>query len=112
MLSMTSYEFARLMLQEENRTVSETVLDQGTVWWLAGLTDREKVRVVFNLALQVRPSEIPREDYETRAPIDLEVVDIERSGARDWALYTAATLRVLQSAQQGQSFRWRAWGER
>ena len=91
--------------------MSEPVLDQGTVWWPAGLAGQEKVRVVFNLALQRRPSKVTCEDYETRTPIDLEVVDIERSGARDWARYTAATLRVLQSAQQGRSFRWRAWGE-
>jgi len=91
--------------------VPETVLDQGTIWWPAGLVGQEKVRVVFNLALASRPSKITCDDYNTRQPLDSEVVDIERSGTRDWARYTAATLRFPQAAQQGKSFRWWAWGE-
>jgi hypothetical protein len=90
--------------------VAEPILDQGTCWWPAGLPGQEKVRVVFNTALQVRPIKVTCEDYETRKPIDIEGVDIEQSGTRDWARYTAATLRLAQSAQ-GRSFRWRAWGE-
>lgn len=89
----------------------ETVLDQGTVWWPAGLAGQEKVRVVFNVALAQRPTKMTCDDYETRQAVDIEVVDIEKSGTRDWARYTAATLRFSQSSQQGRSFRWRVWGE-
>lgn len=91
--------------------MSEIVLDQGTVWWPAGLAGQEKVRVVFNLALAKRPGKITCDDYENRQAIDVEVLDLEKSGTRDWARYTAATLRFPQSSQQGRSFRWRAWGE-
>lgn len=90
--------------------MSEPILDQGIFWWPSGLPGQEKVRVVFNTALQVRPTKVTCEDYETRKPIDIENVDIEQSGTRAWARYTAATLRLARSAQ-GRSFRWRAWGE-
>ncbi len=38
--------------------MAATVLDQGTVWWLAGLSGQERVRIVFNLALQLRPTKV------------------------------------------------------
>lgn len=43
--------------------------------------------------------------------MDVELVDVERSGTREWAHYTVATVRFLKSAQQGRSFRWRVYAE-
>ncbi len=70
-----------------------------------------KDELPFVLGLSKHDVILTCEDYETRQPFNLEIVDIEKSGARDWARYTAATLRFRQSAQHGRSFRWRAWGE-
>ncbi len=91
--------------------MAETVVDQGTVWWPAGLGKQGKVRIVFNISLQERPVRVTCQDYETREPMEVEVVAIERSGTRDWARYTAATVRFLQPEHQGRSFRWRAYAE-
>jgi len=91
--------------------VAEAVVDQGTVWWPAGLSAQEKVRVVFNIALQARPVRMACEDYETRTPMDIEVVGIEQSGTREWTRYTAATVRFLKPEQRGRSFRWRVYGD-
>ncbi len=91
--------------------MAETVVDQGTVWWPAGLSGQERVRIVFNIGLQERPVRVTCEDYGTREPMEVELVDVERSGTREWARYTAATVRFLKSAQQGRSFRWRVYAE-
>ena len=96
-------------VQGEETTVAETVADQGTVWWPAGLGAQEEVRIVFNISLQERPGRVTCEDYGTREPMDVELVDVERSGTREWARYTAATVRLLQPNQQGRSFRWRVY---
>jgi hypothetical protein len=88
--------------------VADNILDQGAVWWPAGLPAKETVRVVFNIALQHRPTQLTCIDYDTRAPLETELVDVERSGTRDWARYTAATLRFVKPEQRGKSFRWRA----
>ena len=98
-------------VQGEGTTVAETVADQGTVWWPAGLGGQGRVRIVFNISLQERPVRVTRQDYETREPMETEVVAIERSGTRDWARYTAATVRLLRPDQQGRSFRWRVYTE-
>lgn len=89
--------------------MAAAVADQGTVWWPAGLLAQEKVQVVFNLALSERPQRMTCEDFETRAPIDVEVVAIEQSGTREWVRYTAATVRFPNPEQRGRSFRWRAY---
>jgi hypothetical protein len=91
--------------------VAETILDQGTVWWPTGLAPQENVRVVFNLALQQRPTRLTCQDYETSEPLAAEVVNIEQSGTCEWARYTAATVRFVQPAQRGRSFRWRVYAE-
>lgn len=88
--------------------MADTILDQGTVWWPAGLGKPETVRCVFNVALQTRPSQFTCQDYETRQAMDIEVVDVEQSGSSDWRRYTAVTLRFPQPDQRGRSFRWRA----
>jgi hypothetical protein len=97
--------------QEEETTVAETMADQGTVWWPAGLGAQEKVRIVFNISLQERPVRVTCQDFDTREPMETEVVAIERSGTRDWARYTAATVRFLRPDQRGRSFRWRVHTE-
>jgi hypothetical protein len=91
--------------------VAETILDQGAVWWPAGLAPQENVRVVFNLALQQRPVRFTCQDYETREPFETEILGIEQSGTREWARYTAITVRLVQAAQRGHSFRWRVYSE-
>jgi hypothetical protein len=91
--------------------VAETILDQGAVWWPAGLSPQESVRVVFNLALQQRPVRCMCQDYETREPLESELLDVEQSGTREWARYTAAIVRLVQPAQRGRSFRWRVYSE-
>lgn len=88
--------------------MADNILDQGAVWWPAGLPAQETVRVVFNVALQQRPTQLTCIEYDTRAPLETELVDVERSGTRDWARYTAATLRFVKPEQRGKSFRWRA----
>ena len=88
--------------------MAETILDQGTVWWPAGLGKLETVRCVFNVALQTRPSRFTCQDYETREAMAIEVVDVEHSGSGDWTRYTAVTFRFPQPDQRGRSFRWRA----
>ncbi len=88
--------------------MAENIVDQGTVWWPAGLPAQEKVRIVFNVALQDRPVQVTCVDYESRVPVEAELVEVERSGTRDWARYTAATLRFVHPEQRGKSFRWRA----
>ena len=77
------------------------------MWWPPGLPVQETVRVVLNVALQKRPTQITCVEYETRTPLDAELVDVERSGTRDWARYTAAVLRFVKPEQRGKSFRWR-----
>ncbi len=91
--------------------MAETVVDQGTVWWPAGLSAPEQVRVVFNISLQERPVRVTCQDFATREPMEIEVVAIERSGTRDWARYTAAIVRFLRPDQRGRSFRWRVYAE-
>ena len=49
--------------------MAETVVDQGTVWWPAGLGKQEKARIVFNVSLQERPLRVTCQDYETREPL-------------------------------------------
>ena len=88
--------------------MAENIVDQGTVWWPAGLPAQETVRVVFNVALRERPQRVTCIEYDTRAALETELVDVERSGTRDWARYTAATLRFVKPEQRGKSFRWRA----
>jgi hypothetical protein len=88
--------------------MAENIVDQGTVWWPAGLPAQETVRIVFNIALPERPQRVTCTEYDTRAAVEAELVDIERSGTRDWARYTAATLRFVKPEQRGKSFRWRA----
>ena len=87
--------------------MAESIVDQGTVWWPAGLPAQETVRVVFNVALPNRPTQVTCVEYDTRVALEAELVDIERSGTRDWARYTAATLRFVRPEQRGKSFRWR-----
>ena len=91
--------------------MAERILDQGTVWWPAGLAPQETVQVVFNVALQERPSRMVCEDYETRQPVDIEMLAIQQSGTREWARYTGVSLRFAQDAQRGRSFRWRVFGK-
>jgi len=88
--------------------VADNIVDQGAVWWPAGLPAQETVRIVFNVALPNRPTQVTCVDYDSRTPLDTELVDVERSGTRDWARYTAATLRFVKPKQRGKSFRWRA----
>ena len=88
--------------------MAESILDQGAVWWPTGLPAQEQVRIVFNVALQNRPTQVTCTDYDTRTSLDTEVVDVERSGTRDWARYTAVILRFVKPEQRGKSFRWRA----
>ena len=38
--------------------MAESIVDQGTVWWPAGLPAQETVRVVFNVALPNRPTQV------------------------------------------------------
>lgn len=85
-------------------------IDSGRVWWPAGLAGDETVRVVFNLALESRPSAMRLEDYETRAPLDTEVVEFVRQGSGKWARWTAAMVRFKALEQRGRSFRWRLYG--
>ena len=87
--------------------MAETILDQGAVWWPAGLAPQENVRVVFNSALQQCPTRFTCQDYETREPLQIEVRGFEQSGTREWTRYTAATVRFVQPEQRGRSFRWR-----
>ena len=91
--------------------MAETILDQGSVWWPAGLSPQENVRVVFNLALQQRPVRLTCQEYETREPFETEILGVEQSGTREWARYTAITVRLVQAAQRGHSFRWRVYSE-
>ena len=91
--------------------MAETILDQGTVWWPAGLPPQENVRVVFNLALHQRPVRCACQDYETREPLESELLGVEQSGTREWTRYTAVTVRLPRPAQRGRSFRWRVYGE-
>jgi hypothetical protein len=88
--------------------VAENIVDQGAVWWPAGLPAQETVRIVFNVALQNRPTQVTCIDYDSRASLEAELVNVERSGTRGWARYTAATLRFMKPEQRGKSFRWRA----
>ena len=89
--------------------MAETVADQGSVWWPAGLAPQEQVRVVFNVALQNRPVRMTCEDFEIRTPMDIDVETIEQSGTRQWTRYTAATIRLPKPEQRGRSFRWRVY---
>lgn len=89
----------------------EIVVDQGTVWWPPGLPAQEQVRVVFNISVPKRPTRMTCQDYETREPVEIEVIEIEQHGTREWARYTAAIVRFLQPTQRGRSFRWRVYGE-
>lgn len=91
--------------------MAETVVDQGTVWWPAGLPQQETVRFVFNRALQTRPMRVTCQDYETREPLEIELVTIEQSGSREWTRFTAAIVRFVRPEQQGRSFRWQAYAE-
>lgn len=76
--------------------------------WYEG---QETARVVFNVALPNRPTQVTCVDYDSRTPLEAELVDVERSSTRDWARYTAATLRFVKPEQRGKSFRWRAYTE-
>jgi hypothetical protein len=75
------------------------------------LFPQENVRVVFNLALRQRPVRCTCQDYETREPLESELLGVEQSGTREWARYTAVTVRLVQAAQRGHSFRWRVYSE-
>ena len=91
--------------------MAEAILDQGSVWWPVGLSPQENVRVVFNLALQQRPVRLTCQEYETREPFETEILGIEQSSTREWVRYTAITVRLVQAAQRGHSFRWRVYSE-
>ena len=90
--------------------MADSVLDQGTVWWPEGLGKPETVRFVFNVALQTPPRQITCQDFETRDPIDIELVELEESGSGQWLRHTAASVRFVRAEQRGRSFRWRASG--
>ncbi|MGE0821541.1 MAG: hypothetical protein AB7G75_33680 [Candidatus Binatia bacterium] len=91
--------------------MAETILDHGAVWWPAGLPAQERVRVVFNIALQQKPTQMTCVDYETREPLETRILDIEPSGTRQWMRYTAVTVQFLKEEQRGRPFRWRVFGE-
>ena len=86
----------------------QTILDQGTVWWPSGVGKHEQVSITFNIALTQRPTQVTVQDYETREPMESDVLAITQSGSGDWARYTTATIRFPRSDQRGRSFRWRA----
>ncbi len=88
------------------------MVDQGRVWWPQDMGQPEEVRFVFNRALRERPVRVTCQDYETREPLDIEVVRIEQSGTREWIRYTAATVRFLRPQQRGRSFRWQVYAEK
>ena len=85
-------------------------IDAGRVWWPKGLTGQETVRVLFNRALEQRPGAIRLEDYQTRAPLDVEIVEFIRQGTGKWARWTSAVVRFKAPEERGRSFRWRLQG--
>lgn len=90
--------------------MADSVLDQGTVWWPEGLGKPEIVRFVFNIALPTQPATLTCQDYETREPLEIELLELEPSGSGEWLRYTAARIRFVRAEQRGRSFRWRVSG--
>lgn len=82
-------------------------IDAGRVWWPKGLAGQETVRILFNRALEQPPSGIQVEDYRTREPLDVEVVEFIRQGTGKWARWTSSAVRFKEPGERGRSFRWR-----
>lgn len=80
-------------------------MDQGRVYWPAGIPPLGTVRVVFNQAQSEKPSALRLEDYDTREPFDVSV-EFELQGTGKWARFTAATVTFKQPEHRGRSFRW------
>lgn len=88
--------------------MAEKEIDQGRLWWPAGLPPQETVRVTFNLALDQKPKRLTCEDYETKEPFEVGC-DFVQQGFGKWTRWTGATLRFARPEQRGRSFRWRAY---
>ncbi|MGH7932282.1 MAG: hypothetical protein ACREQN_03835 [Candidatus Binataceae bacterium] len=89
----------------EQAHTAEQVIDQGRVWWPPGLPAQETVRVVFNRAQAERPSALKLEDYETRAPFEVEF-QFEQQGTGKWVRWTGAEVKFKKPGQRGRPFRW------
>jgi hypothetical protein len=88
--------------------VAEKEIDQGRLWWPAGLPAQEVVNITFNLALGQKPKRLTCEDYDTKEPFEVGAEFVQQ-GFGKWTRWTGATLRFNRAEQRGRPFRWRAY---
>lgn len=84
-------------------------VDQGTVYWPAGLPADEVYHLTFNRALPARPARIECTLLESGEPLAVEIVDIPIVGTRQFAHHDHAIIRLTDPAQRRRSFRWRVY---
>jgi len=76
-----------------------------------GLSSTRKCPCRVQPGAATAASPLDGQEYETREPLETEILSVEQSGTREWARYTAVTVRLVRAAQRGHSFRWRVYSE-
>ncbi len=91
--------------------MAEHQMDTGRLWWPTGLPAREVVMITFNIAFKNKPKRLTCQDYDTRDPFEVELLNFEEGGFNKWARYTGARLRLARPEQRGRPLRWFLFGE-